>query len=108
MIACYCRVSSHDQKHDSQRVEITRWLRNHRISLRQVQWFMDKESGATLKRPAFEQLKKKLQAEGLFDDARKRPIPTLPNRIAIITSPTGAAVRELRWRPVTVPEGPLK
>ena len=58
MIACYCRVSSRDQKHDSQRAEITRWLRNHRISLRQVQWFIDKESGSTLKRPAFDQLQK--------------------------------------------------
>jgi DNA invertase Pin-like site-specific DNA recombinase len=58
MIACYCRGSSRDQKHDSQRVEIMRWLRNHRISLRQVRWFIDKESGATLKRPAFEQLQK--------------------------------------------------
>jgi DNA invertase Pin-like site-specific DNA recombinase len=47
MIACYCRVSSRDQKHDSQKAEITRWLRNHRISLRQVQWFIDKESGST-------------------------------------------------------------
>jgi len=58
MIACYCRVSSRDQKHDSQKAEITRWLRNHRISLRQVQWFIDKESGSTLKRPAFDQLQK--------------------------------------------------
>jgi DNA invertase Pin-like site-specific DNA recombinase len=58
MIACYCRVSSRDQKHDSQRAEITRWLRNHRISRRQVQWFVDKESGSTLKRPAFDRLQK--------------------------------------------------
>jgi exodeoxyribonuclease VII large subunit len=44
---------------------------------------------------AFEQLKIKLQAEGLFDDDRKRPIPAIPGRIAIITSPTGAAVRDI-------------
>ena len=56
MIACYCRVSSRDQRPDSQKAEITRWLRNHRISLRQAQWFVDKESSATLKRPAFDQL----------------------------------------------------
>src|SRR5712691_11551758 len=37
---------------------------------------------------AFEQLKAKLAAEGLFDKARKRPIPALPRRIAVVTSPT--------------------
>ncbi len=44
---------------------------------------------------AFEQLKKKLAAEGLFDPARKRPIPQLPQRIGIITSPSGAVVRDI-------------
>ncbi|HZE89185.1 MAG TPA: exodeoxyribonuclease VII large subunit [Verrucomicrobiae bacterium] len=44
---------------------------------------------------AFEQLKAKLRAEGLFDDARKRPIPPLPRSIGVVTSPTGAAVRDI-------------
>src|SRR3954470_23646652 len=44
---------------------------------------------------AFEQLKKKLAAEGLFDPARKRPLPRWPRRIGIVTSPTGAAVRDI-------------
>ncbi|MBZ5608626.1 MAG: exodeoxyribonuclease VII large subunit [Acidobacteriia bacterium] len=44
---------------------------------------------------AFEQLKKKLAAEGLFDAARKRPIPRLPRRIGIVTSPTGAVIRDI-------------
>ncbi len=44
---------------------------------------------------AFEQLKAKLQAEGLFDEARKRPIPMLPRRIGVITSPVGAAIRDI-------------
>jgi exodeoxyribonuclease VII large subunit len=44
---------------------------------------------------AFEQLKKKLAAEGLFDPARKRQIPRLPRRIGIVTSPTGAVVRDI-------------
>ena len=44
---------------------------------------------------AFEQLKKKLEAEGLFDEARKKPLPMLPSRIGLITSPTGAAVRDV-------------
>ncbi len=44
---------------------------------------------------AFEQLKKKLAAEGLFDTARKRPIPAFPRRIGIVTSPSGAAIRDL-------------
>src|SRR5580700_1936395 len=44
---------------------------------------------------AFEQLKKKLEAEGLFDEARKKPLPVLPRCIGIVTSPTGAAVRDI-------------
>jgi len=44
---------------------------------------------------AFEQLKKKLAAEGLFDPKRKRPLPRWPRRIGIVTSPTGAAVRDV-------------
>ncbi|MEW6724387.1 MAG: exodeoxyribonuclease VII large subunit [Bacillota bacterium] len=44
---------------------------------------------------AFDQLKAKLQAEGLFDECRKRPIPRLPRGIGIATSPTGAALRDM-------------
>jgi exodeoxyribonuclease VII large subunit len=44
---------------------------------------------------AFEQLKGKLAAEGLFDLARKRPLPVLPRAIGIVTSPTGAVIRDM-------------
>lgn len=44
---------------------------------------------------AFEQLKQKLAAEGLFDPERKRPIPKFPSRIGVVTSPTGAAVHDI-------------
>jgi exodeoxyribonuclease VII large subunit len=44
---------------------------------------------------AFEQLKTKLAAEGLFDGARKRPLPSLPERIGIVTSPSGAVIRDI-------------
>ena len=44
---------------------------------------------------AFEQLKKKLEAEGLFDEARKKPLPVLPRCIGVVTSPTGAAIRDI-------------
>ncbi|MBI3870870.1 MAG: exodeoxyribonuclease VII large subunit [Verrucomicrobia bacterium] len=44
---------------------------------------------------AFEQLKRKLLAEGLFDSARKRPLPRYPQRIGLVTSPTGAAIRDV-------------
>jgi exodeoxyribonuclease VII large subunit len=44
---------------------------------------------------AFEQLKKRLEAEGLFDAKHKKPLPRLPSRIGLITSPKGAAVRDV-------------
>ncbi|MBT8444130.1 MAG: exodeoxyribonuclease VII large subunit [Gammaproteobacteria bacterium] len=42
-----------------------------------------------------EELKTRLQAEGLFDDSRKQPLPALPRRIGVVTSPTGAAIRDI-------------
>lgn len=44
---------------------------------------------------AFEQLKKKLHKEGLFDAEHKKPLPFLPMRIGVVTSPTGAAIRDI-------------
>jgi exodeoxyribonuclease VII large subunit len=44
---------------------------------------------------AFEQLKRRLEAEGLFDAVRKRPLPPFPRTIGIVTSPTGAAIRDM-------------
>jgi len=44
---------------------------------------------------AFDQLKKHLEAEGLFDASRKKPLPLLPSRIGLVTSPRGAAVRDV-------------
>lgn len=43
----------------------------------------------------FEQLKRKLQSEGLFDESRKKPLPVMPSRIGVITSPSGAAVHDM-------------
>src|SRR6478736_10069627 len=51
--------------------------------------------GAGALQVAFEQLKAKLQAEGLFDASRKKQIPTLPRRIGIVTSPQAAALRDI-------------
>ncbi len=51
--------------------------------------------GAGALQIAFEQLKQKLAAEGLFDTARKKPIPVLPRKIGVITSPRGAALRDI-------------
>ena len=51
--------------------------------------------GAGALQKAFEQLKMKLQREGLFDESRKRPLPALPKHIAIVTSSTGAAIRDM-------------
>ncbi len=56
--------------------------------------FMDPQGAGALQL-AFEQLKARLQAEGLFEAARKKPIPPLPQKIGIITSPQGAALRDI-------------
>jgi exodeoxyribonuclease VII large subunit len=51
--------------------------------------------GAGALQLAFEQLKKKLSAEGLFDQARKRPLPLFPRRIGLVTSPAGAVIQDI-------------
>jgi len=63
---------------------------------------------------AFRQLQQKLAAEGLFDPARRRTIPAVPRRIALITSPSGAAVRDMiqvitrRWPPADLVIVPVR
>jgi exodeoxyribonuclease VII large subunit len=44
---------------------------------------------------AFEQLKERLDAEGLFDESRKKPLPMFPQTVGVVTSPTGAAIRDI-------------
>jgi len=56
--------------------------------------FMEPQGAGALQL-AFEQLKARLDAEGLFDSSRKKPIPPLPLRIGVITSPQGAALRDI-------------
>jgi len=51
--------------------------------------------GLGLLQAKFEALKRKLEAEGLFDPARKKPLPRFPKRIGIVTSPSGAAIRDI-------------
>ncbi|MEJ0099365.1 MAG: exodeoxyribonuclease VII large subunit [Pseudomonadota bacterium] len=53
------------------------------------------DAGEGALRREFERLKAKLAAEGVFDEALKRPLPSMPTRIAVITSPTGAAIRDV-------------
>ncbi len=53
------------------------------------------EAGEGLLRRRFEELKRRLAAEGLFDPAHRKPLPPLPGRVGVITSPTGAAIRDI-------------
>lgn len=57
-IAAYVRVSSKRQKDDGQRAEIQKWLDANGIDPKQVEWYADKETGRTLKRPEFDRLQK--------------------------------------------------
>jgi exodeoxyribonuclease VII large subunit len=53
------------------------------------------EAGEGLLRRRFEELKNKLAAEGLFSEEHKQPLPAVPQRIGVVTSPTGAAIRDI-------------
>ena len=53
------------------------------------------EAGEGALRRALDELKARLQAEGLFDDTRKRPLPAWPRRLAVLTSPSGAVIRDI-------------
>ena len=53
------------------------------------------EAGKGSLQEQFEKLKAKLAAEGLFDESRKKPLPMLPQKIGVVTSPTGAAIRDI-------------
>ena len=64
----------------------------------QYQLYVDdlQPDGAGALAMRFEQLKRKLEAEGLFDESRKKPLPRYPRRIGVITSPSGAAVHDIK------------
>lgn len=57
-IAVYMRVSTTDQNTDGQKMEINKWIQGNGIDPKQVQWYIDKVSGATLERPELEQMRK--------------------------------------------------
>ena len=63
---------------------------NYQLIIQQIQ-----PAGIGALQLAFEQLKRKLHAEGLFDASHKKPLPAFPERIGVITSPTGAAIRDI-------------
>jgi exodeoxyribonuclease VII large subunit len=77
-VVCYGRVSVYEPRGEYQIV---------------VDFMEPKGLGAL--QLAFEQLKEKLAREGFFDSGRKKPIPHLPQKIGIVTSPTGAAIRDM-------------
>lgn len=82
----------------------------------QVQFYINRlePRGVGALELAFRQLQEKLRAEGLFDPARKKPVPRFPRRIAVVTSPTGAAIRDIlqtlrrRWGCATVFVHPVR
>ena len=63
---------------------------NYQLIIQQIQ-----PAGVGALQMAFEQLKRRLLAEGLFDDAHKKTLPPFPGSVGVITSPTGAAIRDI-------------
>ena len=63
---------------------------NYQLIIQQIQ-----PAGVGALQMAFEQLKRRLLAEGLFDDAHKKTLPLFPGSVGVITSPTGAAIRDI-------------
>jgi exodeoxyribonuclease VII large subunit len=63
---------------------------NYQVIVRQM-----RQGGAGALQARFEELKARLQAEGLFDSARKKALPLLPRRVGVVTSPTGAVIRDI-------------
>ena len=86
------RFRPEDGLHVTVRGRIT--VYEERVELQISAEFMEPQGAGALQL-AFEQLKARLQAEGLFDASRKKAIPPLPRRIGIITSPQGAALRDI-------------
>jgi len=80
----------------------------------QLEVFQLQPAGVGELQLAFERLKQRLRAEGLFDEARKKPLPLYPERIGIVTSPDGAAIRDLvsilrrRFPPVEIILNPVR
>ena len=72
------------------RVSIYEARGNYQLIIEQME-----PAGEGVLKQRFEALKKKLLAEGLFDEDRKQPLPSLPGRIGVITSPSGAAIRDV-------------
>lgn len=62
----------------------------YQVIIRQME-----EAGKGALQERFEKLKKKLHQEGLFEDSKKRPLPMLPQHVGVVTSPTGAAIRDI-------------
>lgn len=77
MIAVYVRISSHTQKTDSQKAELTQWMKCQKLPAKPITWFEDKESGRSFKRPAFQKLQ-----EAIFDGRIKTVIVWKLDRLA--------------------------
>src|SRR5213593_4186947 len=74
--------------------EISNLTRSQRGNVQLIVDFVQ-PAGVGARQAEFERLKEKLAADGLFDEARKRPLPAFPERIGVVTSPTGAVFHDI-------------
>ena len=91
VVAAYVRVSTRHQKHDGQRAELQKWLDGNGIDPEKVEWYADKESGTTMKRPEFDRLQADRPTGKKYPKSELESVEIIPVDQHSPEHPTGAS-----------------